>query len=622
MRTRQAVTLMTMYIAAAWVVGTAEGAGRKDKLSPELRWIEQEKIRAGYFYNTTTDKIKLLKDAGLNTIILSCKPEDAGPWAKAAKDSDMHLFLTRHFSVKAEKEGLRRCVMANGFEDVVACPLDADYWRKFVIPWAVALARLGRERGKRVDGLWMDFELYASRSGHNYYTENACYCDHCFGAFLASKNLKNPAVPPKDRARWLKDKGLWKEYHPFLEKRIEEFASELEREVHRVHPDFILGFYPTPHCWSLRGIARGLGTERVPMIAWATQTYGGGVPERIPDNPRRWLAEQGIHAYYCAGMLLRRYSAKNLAYHVYAAAEKSDGYWLFTLYTLFTWPREEPGDYHLADGTPDDYWAALRKGNDEIARLCKAHGRYKTSLKKQPEGAWYQPAYVNLEKFKVPDLVPVNPNGGAAAEQPPTRFIGFYKVYVYLKKGQKAELKVKAPNGTFGLTWRVIGPDRRQLAEGKVGLKEAAAIKFKAGEEGIYTVALDAGSAAFEIESCNAPFAIHGRRYNRYLIVSRKAERLCFYVPQGIEKFSVLTHAYGSRPYALKVFRPDGSETAGGTTEPLHNRLELEVRTGGVAGVWSLSVAATTGSPSIYIVLDRKLGNLFSLSPDLVLKPR
>ncbi|MBM4082543.1 MAG: hypothetical protein FJ278_22755, partial [Planctomycetes bacterium] len=201
-------------------------------------WIAREKIRAGWIYHGDgKDKLHFFKKHGLNALITHAgKPEVFDEWAKEARRAGMHLIGVLGFSFDAEKAGMRRCVFGNGYESVVACPTDERFWQERMIEPTVKLAREGMSAEKEISGILIDFELYANseKGGQIYYTD-ACYCDACFGGFLKHKNLGDAARPPLgERKKWLKDKGVDAEYHPFLQKQVRALAAKMREAVEAV----------------------------------------------------------------------------------------------------------------------------------------------------------------------------------------------------------------------------------------------------------------------------------------------------------------------------------------------------------------------------------------------------
>ena len=93
--------------------------------------------------------------------------------------------------------------------------------------------------------------------------------------------------------------------------------------VRAVHKEFFLGStHPAQLDASVGGA--GLKGSRPPDDPMATATYGGGGGRRFrTTGARRWRSK-GSTAYYCGGMLLRMYSAANLAAHMTARRREDE----------------------------------------------------------------------------------------------------------------------------------------------------------------------------------------------------------------------------------------------------------------------------------------------------------
>jgi len=595
-------------------------------------WIAREKIRAGWIYQGDgVDKIQLFKQHGLNALVTSARdPAAFEDWAKEAKRVGMHLFGVLGFSFDAEKAGMRRAVFGNGYESVVVCPTEERFWQQALIEPAVRLARDGLTAEKEVSGLLIDFELYAneSKGGQLYYTD-ACYCDHCFGEFLRHRGLDDVTkqVPFPGRVAWLKEKGVFEEYHPFLQQQVRALAAKMREAVAQVRQDFFLGFYPIPHNWMLVGVAQGLGTPVHPMILWATSTYGGGGPSRVPDNWREEMEKQEIHGYYCAGMLLRCYSAANLAANLVLTSLKTDGYWLFTLHTLCIPEDQQSGDYYLAAGTPEDYLREIRRANDELDRAC-ADATYQPALQFVEEPVRYRHVGYDLHRFTAPKFLDQSPvERGREMALEPLPLIEGHLLMTSLKEGEEATLRFQVDQGSSGEIWGVsyaiIDAEKNLVSSGKMPPGEETAVSFRAAKPGVYTVVVTPGHyGRCTVVSSTVPFALWtGPPFE----VAQPGGTLYFFVPKGLPEFNLSARClWGTSAVKLTVSAPDGSVVQERETDPFVRSLTMTVPTGGRDGqVWRLKVAGLPHQAyrSVLIQFDPRLPPMVSLSPNHVFGP-
>ncbi len=557
-------------------------------------WFDREKLRTAYFYARppADEKIQQLVDVGMNAMILKAPPDRAMPYLREAKKHEgMHCFLALNFSVNAEEEGLRQAVLKRGQVERYACPLEERFWQEHLLPGMLERAELANDPELQVDGLWIDFELYATVTGQRYYT-NACYCDHCMSEFAQHKNIELPELALDERYPWLVEQGYAEEYTRLLQDRVQEHATAVREQVHAVNPNLLLGFYPTPHNWSLVGVARAFSTERLPIVLWATDTYGGGGPDRVPDDWREHYADLGINARYCAGMLLRCYSAKNLAAYIYHTGAECNGYWLFTTYTLWKPKEERSGDYYLAAGTSQEYWEALERGNAELDKLA-ADPDYESDLEIGIEPIIYHPLAKPELRRRIEALDPP-PVTGEVVEYPRVWLRGSNLLIVAAKAGRAVTIPVEFQQvgaGTDRLKWEVSDADGNRVARGQGEPGESATVRFTPEHDGLNYLLVSAAGSRWAPASADAPVGLYA---GAKLHVMSDAERLYFAVPDGADEFTVVSNGSSARERVkLNVYTPDG-ELAGtaqsGPEQP--HEAPVTVQPGHDAGeTWWLEIA-------------------------------
>ena len=603
---------------------------------PAGDWIAREKIRAGWIYaGDGADRLGFFKQYGMNTLVTSAaNAETFTLWAREAKTAGMHLFGVVGASFDGEKAGMRRCVFGNGYESVLPCPLEKRYWDEVLITRAVQLAEEGRQPDEDVSGILIDWEMYAnSAKGGQIYFTDACYCDHCFGGFLTAQGQDDVTadVPFAERVGWLKEHELFGAYHPHLQQQVREAAERMREAVAAANPDFHVGFYPVPHNWHLIGVAQGLGTPEHPMILWSTTTYGGGGPSKIPDNWAEEMAGQGIHCYYCGGMLLRMYSAANLAKSIYEIAHKTNGYWLFTVHTLCIKEEEQKGDYHLCAGTPEEYLEAIRLANSELDNLMQ-DGEYVTSLEFVPEPVRYRHPGFDIGRFTPPDVLDRSTvERGKPLDMPPLGIITTGYLMMELQAGEQTEIVldvIKPQSGeVWGVSYAVLGPDRSTITSGRMEPGEQFALTFSAQQRGLHTVVLTPGYyGRCQVLTSTVPYA-HWTwsSYPPYEIAG-PGGTLYFHVPAGLEEFTIDARCHwGTSQVQLTVLDPDGEVVVDQPTDPFVRNAVLKVPTGGKHGrQWSLKVSRIDGKSfrSLQVLFDPKLPAAVTLRPDFAFEGR
>lgn len=581
-----------------------------------LAWLDRDGVRAAYNYAGTPVEAKIdqLQRVGINTVILKSTVEKALPWAREAKQRGLKAFFACNFNVNAAQAGLRPAVLASGLTEAYVCPLDERFWREHLTPTVMRAVRYSTDPELEVTGLWIDFELYSTTTGQRYYT-NACYCDSCFDRLCRHKSVETPKLAPDQRAGWLKEQGWQDEYQPFLQTVIESLAGELRQAVHAVNPNFLVGFYPTPHNWSLIGVARALSTPELPILLWATDTYGGGGAGRVPDDWREHYAKLGINARYLAGLLLRCYSARNLATHLYQATAKCDGYWLFTTFILEEWPRQ-PGElYHLASGTADEYWQAIAAANREMDQRLKDPG-YRSALKLGPEPV-VVPALKQPEtRERVLKLIP--PSAAGPFAYPEVKLRGGNLLVAAAQAGQEAVIRYRVhPVGPAKdpAAWSVITPDGEELAAGSSDFGQAGEIRYRATSDQPQIVVLAAGACAYSLTDSTVPVALFA---GADLHTFTGAAKLYFTVPAGVATFAVRGKGSSAREtIRIEVAGPDGqAATCQSTAKKLETAVTVEVAQGG-GKTWSLSIVKADEG----ILEDNTISLPAPLPPVLALTP-
>ena len=591
-------------------------------------WISREKIRAGWIYtHDGADKLALFKQQGMNALITHARDaETFTHWAQEAKKAGMRLFGVVSASFDGQQAGMRRCVFGNGYQSVLPCPLDQRYWREVLTDLAVRTAKDSKQPDREISGILIDWEMYANanKGGQNYYTD-ACYCDHCFAAFL--KHQSQPDVSSqvafRDRVKWLKEKNRFEEYHPYLQSQVKDFASQLREQVAAVSPEFFVGFYPVPHNWHLKGVAQGLGTPQHPMILWATSTYSGGGPSKISDNWKQELLAEGIHCYYSGGMLLRFYSAANLSKNMFDIARKTDGYWLFTVHTLCISEDQQSGDYYLAAGSRDDYLKAIKLANSELDQLATKPD-YQTSLKSLSEPVRYRHTGFDVNRYHVPQVLDRSTAGrGQPQPLPPLTLAGSNYLVMMLQAGEEPALSFdvnrNASGDVWGVSYAVLDPAKTTLVSGVMPPGEPFNLKFKAAQAGLHTVVLTAGYyGRSTLRSTTVPLGLDVA--NRYE-ANGPGATFHFFVPERLAEFSLTAQARSAtRQVRMQVINPQGQVVVDQPTDQYVYNAKLTVPTKGESGLWSLKLERMPGQGfrALGLTFDKALPPVVSLTPDHV----
>lgn len=380
------------------VAGTAFAAE-----PPVVKRLKNEKIRATSAALSAPPKAKIIKDAGLNTVVtwsyflqgcpVAPKKDNeplydpaALPRSKtmrneirlAAKDNMISLpllwFHKDTVPVMAQKN-YRRAVTSEGrLCKVTPCPADRVYWDELVKPFFLYMAQIQKEEGAS-GGAAVDLEFYAGEltGGFTYGRGmDGCFCDDCFGEFLKRNNVAfDPAAfPPESRWEYLVKRGQYQDYLDDLAGRVTERTAAIRGEVRAVKPDFVFAVMPGGEGWYFDGLARGFGSADIPMLMFSETEYFGGWSARSAACLENIRSKQ-LPVLLVGGLTVSAYNAEGLAAKVLELAEKCDGYWLYYGESLFSKSPKiiersfRPSEYALREPGPR-YWQAITAVNERL----------------------------------------------------------------------------------------------------------------------------------------------------------------------------------------------------------------------------------------------------------------
>lgn len=336
-----------------------------------------EKLRAAFFGIGAAEdderRIALLKQHGFNAALIcdSSANVNIPRWnalAQLADRYDLRLFPIYTFAgtaeIKAWRGSFAPYVTPDGTQmERTPCPLDAAYWEQAVAARWEALALLSKQ--SPFAGVLIDTEMYG---GDFAVYEEPCLCDSCWQEFiitLASANIgyanmsEQIHLPITQRRIFLKTHHLWPNYVANQEQRLQQFAAQIERRIHRVNSALTLGIVAHVDNWFYRGLVQGLGTLSQPVFVFSETFYIRGYSADVLTEQER--IKQGSVARYVPGLWQGRFFPDDLPAQASQLAQHTDGYWFFTADSLWT---DEPKTGHYAlHGTPAEYWAAWKTAN-------------------------------------------------------------------------------------------------------------------------------------------------------------------------------------------------------------------------------------------------------------------
>lgn len=238
----------------------------------------------------------------------------------------------------------RRYTWGNGrIERSIPCPLDTAYWRSALIDRADEMLAAA-PRARR---LAVDLEFWVG--GRHHWDAGACRCPHCVEEYRAGVRVSSDA-------RRLSGLMGWQEAE--LERRLVPLLQGFALR----HPGVELGVFDLDYVsFAHRAFGRALARTRVPTASWCEKSYSEGASPL--GSARRRLDALGLQgAPLYGGLWLQRFRPDALTSNARAIRAASDGWWVFTTYSLWNDPSKLTGPYTLPRPA-DDYWKALQEAN-------------------------------------------------------------------------------------------------------------------------------------------------------------------------------------------------------------------------------------------------------------------
>jgi hypothetical protein len=337
--------------------------------SPPPSNTHSDKIKAFYTYESITpSQLDYAIDRGVNTFIikygyLSTPNSQVINVVNYLNDKDVLVIPAISVNYAPDYDITAKALYYNEdtktmIEGNSVPVLNRAYWNK-ITDKAKSLAQTSG-----VDGVFLDFELYLDYpSAPFYYSYLGSYDTETFSEFVTANNLQslNPPVSESEklnRYTWIKNNNLQNEYILFIREKAKSLAKNFEQQVHSVNPNFIISSYPSAF-WS-DSRSRYVNPLFFDFYegwnnSWlfSSDTYGynsiGVLPSEFTvKNSKSYLirrdTKQEYQIKFIPGELLRYYTPEKFNL-ISDMASKTDGYWLFTSYSLYT-PCSQSKDYY------------------------------------------------------------------------------------------------------------------------------------------------------------------------------------------------------------------------------------------------------------------------------------
>ncbi len=579
------------------------------------------RVKAAYTYSSTSDnainqmtvdKIRLLQGHGINTFITnggsvgydySTYPDFVLPLAKQnaelAYNLNFSLFIKTSFSYRPFRPGAT-CIIPGGYpnyfsdgtQDTHISPFCRSYW-EYLTNISVALANLSVNYPDRyrIDGIFFDFEPYeidpnkaATYFDARWGFEDQTFDKYCHDRGYDVQGWNSTTIPVEYRFNWLvqhdcitpsSDGYHTGDYYLFLSSLVKGYASEMRERVKTVNQDFLIGAYPSPipTRYYLVEIFSGWSTITQPAIIWATEMYGGGGANNIPQSLAENLLPQGfynlspiykaktspdnkIYAYYVGGVLNSWYFSGNWAYHLYHLATRTNGYWIFTTYgftqtlnrltaayPVLYYDRVNNIVYKSEYGSPytpcnnqdtytvavQDYYDQMDAMNVELREYFKNYPAYQTSLSlisppHQPPVLYYYPTISSPPNASVTPREQV-PDSMIELPEAKIRFENQHNFLIYAAKNHNIEIRFLTYLWSYycdvksAVTYAIYSTEGTELKNGIINRATdpyysgytgiPGSINFTAPADGIYILFVNPQGSWFEITHTNAPISLY-----------------------------------------------------------------------------------------------------------------
>lgn len=608
-----ALALVTAAGCKAGPLPSRADFGRKVKMTvlvdkvmqPEANWTTQEwmiKEAADAGFNVFSPRRGFDDFAAVHQVSAWCEKYGMYhmPWMRGTLEAP----------AGPEAEG-KRLVWANGGEQPLWSPNSDEFWAwttKYIVEYARQSVA-----DKAMLGVFLDYENYATGKQDNLYFLS--YDNLIMGKFAKAKGIELPALEPAKRKPWLEENKLTEEFEKFQINHWRERCRTLRQAVDALNPVFQFCIYPAPGTmFMLQACLPEWSTKAAPIILADPWTYGrsgkftshaAGLKQNrsIMEAGLKVAKESGMPFLYIGGIdpVVGGADPEFCGKNALSLAEITDGYWIFyegptyktthrEYFKWFTWANR------LMAANDFNRWQEARETED--------------------------PSGLPKLKFAAGDLS-MPQTFGKLVTFPAVKLRGGNMLLLAGQKGTPVNVTLQyfqVGKAKGEIEYKLSDSGYQLLKEGTLPADKPGTVSFTPAADGLYVLAVSAGSSAYQIVSADAPVAVYAKDGMGFIF---GAERLYFFVPEGLEKFTLKAAGQGVETVKLTVFDPDGKEAAMGQSTIANNKVELPVEVKGQGGkTWSVSV--TKGDEGVLedgsLTLDPKLPPAISFVPEQVLR--
>jgi len=564
-------TALGVLVLLTWVAEAAP---------PDLSGGLPGRVRGGYMCESNLKLLPRMHEVGMNAALVKLggieNPLTDGnrssllQFSRSCAQSDLSFLPAINLWGGHEEAWFPQWVRYVGQEGKTygktPCPSDRRFWEQCLAGRFAAIAEA--LRGEDLGGVLLDTEMY----GADFTVYQApCYCDACLTRFLKAQGREGQPLPaPAERAKMLKDAGFEKAYWDFQAQEVQNLATACREAFHQANPKLRIGvFHLDFDSPFLHGLARGFGTEQLPVVCLTERTYATGYDD-YAGQAQKHFQELGVHVDLFPGLWHSKFPAANVAEQYYHLAKGSWGYWVYTMETF-----EQP-DYSPLPGPHEDYWAGIQQANAELDKLATNAG-YESPL--QIRAFEVPPSVVTTAGFKPVDLVPLDPQA-KPGDHPWLR--GTNTLYFWARAGDEIDFGIRfCQIGKYRDTGQciLIAPDGKEMARGDVKPGAPGMLKARAEQTGCHGVRFALGSNACEVSRASHPYAAHCAGKGGAAFISR-IPALYLLCGKGATKAVLWLETEGLGEAVQATIRTDSGEQLfdGGIIGP--KKLELDLPAG------------------------------------------
>ncbi len=277
----------------------------------------------------------------------------------------------------------------------------------------------------------------------NIFNFGISYDDPSWKMFCAENPEFKVNTPASERVSVLKAANAQDKYKAWFILQFEKTVQRIERELHAINPNLILGLMPTELGWVSKAFAKYLATPQAPAVMDDWSMYAGdGYNKDFVSKRQAELKALNPNNLYVAWLRLNSHQPDDLPSQLYHVALETDGYDVWAMHMVD--PDFKEVGYELPNGkTIADYYNAFATVNQAVrADLAGDKNAWGKRIEYKKLVAATQPLDL---KITIPDLIPAGngtgPTQGFALRDQQT-------AYIYAETGEMISATITHLSGT------------------------------------------------------------------------------------------------------------------------------------------------------------------------------